>query len=256
MNYRATFGLAFLASMGLAAASTHAAITWDILDRNYGNGSGEVAFNAAENYRFTAPGEYGTESASAGKTTLTFPQDTAFSYVGDDLAMPAQDATIEFKLATLQNTQFNAYLSQTDNTGTSAWNHIVMVNGTYGTGATSDAVADYNARNSTNSAPTGFDGTAPHIYRLVYTSSTSTTSLYLDNNPTALLTLVNNAGAAGDGFNYEFGFGHSNSAPASVDMYYFKVASGAHAPEAVPEPATLSLVGLAGLAMLRRRRGK
>lgn len=251
LNHRVTLVLAFLASMGLAAAEAPAAIIWDILDRNYGNGAGEVSFNATEHYRFTTPANYGTETLSAGKTTLQFPQNTAISYVGDVLAIPNSDVTIEFKLATLQDTRFNAYLSQSNNKFASAWNHILLINGTYGTGATPDAIADYNVKNSVNSAPSGFDGTAPHIYRLVRHSGV--TSLYLDNNPTALITLTSGAGAAGDGYSYEFGFYHSNVVPASVDMYYFKVANGAFAPEAVPEPASLTLLSL-GLLALRRRR--
>jgi hypothetical protein len=249
-------GVGVIGAIGLLPARA-SVVNWDILNQNYGNGSGEVAFNASNSYLFGTPSL--AETPSAGMTSLALPAGAGTSYAGNTtipgMTTGDADVTIEFKAALTGNTPLLLYISETNSTATSNWNHIILVNRTFSTDPKPNAVADYNARNDVNSAPAGFDGTAPHVYRLVHASGV--TSLYLDNNPTPLINpVIDDAGSAGDGVNYEWGFVPDASQAASADMYYFRIASGAYAPTAVPEPASMLMLGSAGAMLLLRRRRK
>jgi hypothetical protein len=220
--------------------ATANAVNWNILDRNYGNAAGEVTFHSSESDLFNTPRL--AETPSAGKTTLTMPIANGMSFYAGNTTIPGMttgntDVTIEFKAALPGNTPMVFYISETNDLATSKWNHVFMINRLYPSTPTPNVIADYNARKEVNSAPAGFNGAAPHVYRLV--RAAGVTSLYLDNNPKPLISpLASGAGAAADHVNYEFGFTPSRDQAAPVEMYYFRIASGAHVPTGVAEPDT------------------
>lgn len=246
--------LAVVTLVLLSVAAQADSITWDILNENYGNGTGQVAFN--DNYGAYFGTSLPAEVRSEGKSTLTLPAD-AHSYPSKasiaGLGPGNLDRTIEFKLRTPSNDRVQLFISETGPGGGGYWNHALLINGLYEDSnviPAPNAIVDYNARaNDVNQAPAGFDGSAEHVYRIVRQDpGTGTRSaLYLDNNPTPLLILGLGAGAMADGLNLEWGFFPVGSQPSTFEFSYLRIASGAFVP--TPEPSTITLLtsGLMGL---------
>jgi hypothetical protein len=92
-----------------------------------------------------------------------------------------------------------------------------------------------------------------HIWRVTRTDGTTSGglfTLYMDDNTTAVDTLDNFTPNAASG-DLDFG----NGLPTDYDLDYIRWnTTGAYEP--VPEPVTLALLGLGGLAVLLRRRRK
>jgi hypothetical protein len=230
----------------------NATITWDIVDENYGSGTGEASFNA--NYDFPWGGS-ASETLTAGKATLALPQGSGFTYsvkASDPPPWAGGPVTIEFKTALRDGASMNVYFSEQSSLE-SVWNHLLQLDCLYASGYHADVIQDYNIRVDGNVAPVGFDSSVPHIYRIVNNGgSSSTSTVYLDNNPMPLTVLANGAGANGDRQRLIWGFGQNINSASEIDMYYFKVASGAYAP--VPEPATMILLGLGAAGLCFRKK--
>lgn len=238
-----------------AADGAFPPLTWSVMNETYGNGPGEVSFNANYSYVFgsVAP----TETLSAGKARLSVPQGTPGGVLYPYKAATAPDwggdanVTIEWKMAFRQGASAIVFCSQTQSTGSSTWGTFEMFDLVYPpsyTTYTPNAIGDYAARvNGQNLAPPGFDSSVPHTYRFVRQGGTN--RLYLDNKPVPLISpLVNSPGAAAaDGYRWGWGF-YKNAASASeVDIYYLKAAHGAFPPDGSPTtPVTLNYVRNAG----------
>ena len=103
---------------------------------------------------------------------------------------------------------------------------------------------------STNHVPEGWDQTVFTDYRVVYDPTDNpgaggTTRYYVNGAEYAAITAADNAiPGAGD----LFVWGHSGGASTTVASWNHVALS------VLPEPATLCLLGLGGLALLRRRR--
>ena len=226
------------------AANTQVTVTypplWDVMNEKYGNGAGEVSFNASYSYSFgsTAP----PETLSPGKATLSLDQNGAIKYPVKPANVPAwagggTDVTLEWKLAFLNGSGGHLWLSENQISGSSSWGHILSFNNDFNTGVyEANSLEDYYTRDGVSVAPPGFDGSLPHVYRIV--RKTGTNSWYLDDQ---LLkqALVIGSGAVGDGaLRLEWGFNPNADTPSSVDVYYFRAATGA----LVPGEATLNFV--------------
>jgi hypothetical protein len=217
-----------------AADGAFPPVTWDVMNETYGNGAGQVSFNASYEYSFgsTAP----TETLSPGKATLSLSQGGLPKYPVKPAAVPAwagggADVTIEWKLAFQNGAGGHIWLSEDQSAGSSSWGHILSFNNDYNTGAyEANSIEDYYTRNGMSVAPPGFDSSLPHVYRIV--RSRGTNSWYLDGQ---LLkqALATGPGAAGDGLlRLEWGFNPNPSSASAVDVYYFRAANGAFLPEA------------------------
>lgn len=240
--------------------------SWDILDENYGSGTGQVAFNdsfTANYWGTSAP----TETRSDGKSNLAIASGTSYMVRPTMPTLPTDnsDITIEFKVAALGNDRMLAGFA--DKPSSPTYNHFFLINGlTYADGGgrsamqQDDTLADYNATIGSTMTPADFDGAAVHTYRLVrhdFGSGTSTT-IYLDNNPTAIGTLIHGSGpGGGDAVTWEWGF-YGDGGSASYDVYYAKVAAGAYVPSSVPEPSAIALLAAGALGLIayawRKRR--
>jgi hypothetical protein len=145
--------------------------TWNVINETYGNGQGEVSFNASYAYAFgsTAP----PETLSPGKATLNLPQGTNPRYpVKLPNSLPAwagggSDVTLEWKIAYKDGASGAIYLAETQSTASSSWGHILLFNRHYNGLYQASVIEDYCAYNAVNLAPAGFDGSLPHVYRLV-----------------------------------------------------------------------------------------
>jgi hypothetical protein len=241
--------------LAISAAAQADPVTWDILNENYGNGSGQVSFLGAYDPAWSADL---TETLVDGKAVVHLSAATGLQYQVKPaiagMATGTADFTLEFKLGLPAKTLTNFYLSDTNSSATASWNHVLVINGTYG-GPQPDALQDYNLRTTDSQAPLGFDGGVDHVYRLV--REAGTTKLYLDNNGTPVFSFLNqSAGAAADHVNLILGFGPTGSEAADANFGYLKIANGAYAP--TPEPSALvllmtSLVGLIAYAWRKRR---
>ncbi len=212
--------------------SLHAqAQTWDVINETYGNGPGEVSFNASYVYSFgtTAP----TETLSPGKATLNLDQGVAAKYPVKSPHLPAWaggggDVTIEWKFALKGGASAYLYVSENQSAASSSWGHILSFDRDYRTGYQGNEIEDYYTRDGASLAPAGFDSSRPHVYRLVRKARTD--SWYLDGQ---LLkqALVTGPGAAGDGIlRLEWGLNQNTNSPSSVEVYYFRAANGAFVP--------------------------
>jgi hypothetical protein len=245
-----------VATVAMADVSYGDPASWNILDQNFGSGSGQIAFNSAFDAGFGTPAA--TETLYDGKSNLVVPSSgTCYPVKTNFPGLPTDnsDITIEVKLATLGNAR--ALLGFADKPSGPTYNHFFLVNGvTYPDGGgrsamqQSDTLADYSAPIGSTMTPSGFDGSAVHTYRFVrhdFGAGTSTT-LYLDNNPTALGTLVSSSGpGGGDAQTWEWGLFGSGS---SYDVYYAKVATGAFLPQPTPEPSSMVLLAVGVVSLL------
>jgi hypothetical protein len=214
----------------VCSLQTTQAQTWNVINETYGNGAGELSFNASYTYAFgsTAP----TETLSAGKATLNLPQGIGARYPVKAATLPAwagggADVTLEWKIALRGGSSAYLYLAENQKTTSSTWGHILSFDRDYNTGYQANEIEDYYARNGTSLAPAGFDSSQPHVYRLVRRSGVD--SWYLDGQ---LLkqALVTGPGAAADGCRLEWGFNQSTNSASYVDVYYFRAANGAFLP--------------------------
>jgi hypothetical protein len=212
-------------------------LIWDVIDEQYGSGSGRVSFNANFNYAFGSAAP--PESLSSSMATLSLPRGSARHYPvklptsapGWAGCGPTADATLEFRLALHQGASGYLYVSQSQTSASSTWDHILCFDRMYGNVYKLNELEDYNTRNNANIAPAGFDSALPHTYRIVHQAGVS--SLYLDG--ALLCSLIDGAGASADGYRLEWGFVENTNAASTVDIYYFKAANGAF-----PPPATLN----------------
>jgi len=217
--------------------------TWDVINEIYGSDTGEVSFNASYTYAFgsTAP----TETLAGGKATLSLDAGGGVKYPVKDPSLPAwagggADVTLEWKLAFKDGASAIFYLSENQSAGASAWGHILMFNRDYNNNNTiyqANEIEDYYSRDGASLAPAGFDGSLPHVYRLVRQGGVN--SWYVDGQ---LLkqALVNGAGASPDGYRLELGFYADPISASSVELYYFRVANGAFPPPDTTPPTLLS----------------
>ncbi len=214
--------------------------TWDVINETYGSDAGEVSFNANYSYAWgsTAP----TETLSPGKVTLNLDQGSAIKYPVKAPSLPAYagggaDVTLEWKFAYKDGASGSVFLSEAESTGASSWGHILFFDLDYVTGYQPNEIEDYYTRNGASLAPPGFDSSVPHVYRLVRQGGVS--SLYLDGQ---LLKqpVISSGGSAPDGYRLEWGFHENTSSPSSVDIYYFRAASGAFLPPDTIAPTIVS----------------
>ncbi len=204
--------------------------TWNVINETYGNGTGEVSFNANYTYAFgsTAPGE----TLWPGKARLNLPQGSGARYAVKTSTLPAwagggADVTLEWKLAFHNGASAYVYLAENQKTTSSSWGHILSFDRDYNSGYQADEIEEYYTRNGASLAPPGFSSALPHVYRLVRKSGVN--SWYLDGQ---LLkqSLANGGGAAADGYRLEWGFNQTPNSASSVDVYYFRAADGAFPP--------------------------
>ncbi len=211
-------------------------LIWDVIDEEYGSGLGRVSFNASCYYAFGSTAL--VESLSSNMATLSLPRGSAPHYPaklpssapGWAVCSPNADVTLEFRLALHQGASGNLYVSQSQTSTSSTWDHLLCFDRTYSSGYRLNELEDYNARNNANIAPAGFNSNLPHTYRIVHQAGVS--SLYLDD--VLLKPLIDGAGASADGYRLEWGFVESTNSASAVDIYYFKAANGAF-----PPPVTL-----------------
>jgi hypothetical protein len=205
---------------------------WDVMNEKYGSGPGEVSFNASYTYGFgsTAP----PETLSAGKATLSLDPGSTVKYPVKSESVPAwagggADVTLEWKLAFLNGSGGHIYLAENQSGASSSWGHILSFNNDYNTEVyEANSLEDYYTRDGVSVAPSGFDGSLPHVYRFVRKAGTN--SWYLDGK---LLkqALEIGGGAAGDSLRLNWGFNLNAETPSSVDVYYLRIANGALMPE-------------------------
>lgn len=212
--------------------------TWDIFNENYGSDAGEVSFNGSYTYMWgsTAP----AETLSPGKATLSLDPGTANKYPQKDPSLPAYpagggDVTLEWKITLNDGASALIYLSDYQNTAVYTWGHILLFNRNY-SGYVANELQDYYTPNA-SVAPAGFDGTVPHVYRMVRQSGVD--SWYVDGQ-LVKQGLANGGAAAGDGCRLQWGFCENSSSASSVDVYYFKAATGAFLPPDTIAPTLAS----------------
>ena len=234
-----------------AADGAFPPLTWSVMNETYGNGPGEVSFNASYVYSFgsTAP----TETLSPGKATLNLGQGGGVKYpVKAPSSLPAwagggADVTLEWKIAYKDGASGTLYLAENQNAGSSSWGHILLFNRDYNNNNSiyqANEIEDYYTRNGVSLAPAGFDSSLPHVYRIV--RKTGTNSWYLDGR-LVKQALVNGVGAAGDGLRLEWGLNENPSSASSADVYYFRAANGAYPPDGPPAgPVRLNFARDAG----------
>jgi hypothetical protein len=221
---------AVLAAADVAKATEPA--SWDILNETYGSGAGQVSFNGEFTYNWSSAA---SEALADGHATLTLAQGSGVHYPcrASIPGMPTNggDMTLEIKVRMVSKTQMNFYYSETASASTSHWNHILLVNGIFGSGNVQDALSDYNRRTTaTNQAPTGFDGGVVHTYRIVRDSGRTFWYLY-DGGvavPVKGEAMLSDGGAAGDAQILELGLVQSPDTQAQVEIYSLKMANGAY----------------------------
>jgi hypothetical protein len=228
-------GVQDLASNTIAPSSqitiTVPASVWDVMNENYGNGPGEVSFNASYSYYWgsTAP----DESLSAGMATLDLHQGSGVKYPVKPPSQPAwagsgADVTLEWKFAFHGGASALIFLAESQSGG-SSWGHILSFDWDYNSTPNfmANTIEDYYVRYSaTNMAPSGFDSSLPHVYRLVRQSGIN--KWYLDGQLLPPPTI--GPGSQPDGLRLNWGFYENGSSPSSVDMYYLRAANAALIP--------------------------
>lgn len=232
MNGMVRLGVLVLAAAGVARG----AMSWDILNLQFGNGAGEVSFNGQFVYPAGWGGAAPAEVRSAGFTTLTVPAGSGAVYPAMEAigGMPAGDGavTVEFKVRSRSKTPIIFYLSQSNDRYSSLWNHIFEINRVFETDV-ANSLADYNRRErAVNLTMDGFDGSAAHVYRLVHEPGAGT-RVYVDDSPVAIATLEGGSGASGDGYQVMWGFIRDAAGAAQIDVYYLRIGNGAWPPRTV-----------------------
>jgi len=203
--------------------------SWDILNEQYGSGSGQVSFNNSYVYLWSVPA---AETLSDGYATITLDMGSGYHHATKSsiAGMPTDgsEVTTEVKMRTADATQVNLFLSETNNKDASHWNHIFTINGLF-QGYDPNVLGDYNLRTASHDiAPANFDSHQIQTYRFVYQDGITYIYLNIDGIWTSLGTLENGTGAAHDGVNFEVSFVQSASKAAAVDMYHVKIANGAY----------------------------
>lgn len=191
-----------------------------------------------------------TNDAGSGYDTWYVNDDSAGGYglyyqgftSGDQTTLLGSDWTATLRLRMPNNsTSFGGAVLMDVNLGPSNRRFLAY----FGTDASGNPVV-YD--NSANSLALTTLGTGYHLYELKYDKVTSTVDLFIDNVGYA----TNWAGIAGSNQNSnaygQVQFGSGAGAPKGQGNYSLVQV-------AVPEPTSLSLLGLAGIALIRRRRG-
>ena len=188
--------------------------TWDVFNETYGSGAGEVSFNANYTYMWGPPAL--TETLSPGKATLSLDAGSGPHYPMKDPTLPAYagggaDVTLEWKIAFKDGASGTIYLADNQSSAAYTWGHILLFNRNYDGNYVANEIEDYYAHN-VSLAPPGFDGSLPHVYRIVRQSGVD--SWYVDGQ-LVKQTLVSSAAAAADGCRLEWGFNENASSGQS-----------------------------------------
>jgi len=139
-------------------------------------------------------------------------------------------------------------------------------NGPWHVGITPQGGADFNIQNNTIGPYAEVDwrvgdmvnGKVFHTLRLVRQPGTDVVDLYIndevkeDGTGAVSANVIDCLWAHCDDSNLRHFYFAPSSVESSID--YFRYHRGASAPQHIPEPATLGLLGLGGVALLRRRR--
>ena len=211
----------FLVLLVVSLSSVSWAVTWDILNEEYGNGSGQISFKNTYTWQW---GGIPTETRYNGYVNLNFTSTVNYATrTNGTIGMPSDgNWRIDVKMTLPGKMGGTIYLA--DNQAT-RWGSIITINHLYDeTVAHPDTIGDYNLRiaNGGDIAPPGFDGSAEHIYSFRCVEGILT--MFLDG--IYLGTITEGAGAVGDNCELELGFGGGASpAPGTATIYYVKIAS-------------------------------
>ncbi len=231
-----------LAMLVWLSASHAEAVKWDVLDQTYGSDAGQTSFSKVFKYNWSAG--LPKETLAAGKATLTghtAPTNVFYACLQSIPNLPEDNFTIDLKLAVVSTGSYaNLYFSNSGEKGKASMNHVVQINKIYDKPPAANTISDYNHReNAKNVAPADFKSNAANVYRLVRRGGVS--SLYLNGIEKPIMEKVaEGAGASGDGQTFVIGFGRPEQEDVSVEVYYLKIATGAHPPgagDAVTPPA-------------------
>ncbi len=212
--------------------------SWDIIDADFGNGSGEVSYLAAFPDTFYGSGTV-SEVLTANMTTVTHATATTWAQK-NDVTLTGNSFTFEVRFRQDYGHRVGWTVYAPDGT-------TVELDFKNPADGSHDKFSDDAAQNVNMTVDRGVMNT----YRAVYDSSTDTASVYLNGSITAEATITAPNKS-------------TNSSVAWVTMAdfhtgqffaaeHFKLANGAY-PPLIPEPATLVLL-LGGLgALLCKRR--
>jgi len=191
-------------------------------------------------------------------TSVTETQDADSSMVGGDTgqswysvapaAVPAAPFTWEFRAALPPGSNLFNQTRPGLNGGPSSKDVVININPAAGTYLLTDG-ATSAANASTITVPAGWDSSAMNIYRVVVETD-GTADLYLNNDPTSAATFSPRDFHPGGDHGFQIG-SSTSSGPTQYD--YMRLASGAYVPAIIPEPASLAILSLGGLMLLRRR---
>jgi hypothetical protein len=231
MRYLACMSAAVVLLLG----SVTWGVVWDIADYDFGSGkdsfvgiplAGQAINEVQTADASTVVGETGAYWGS------TFP-----------VQIPAPPFTWEFKVAIPVGSSVSTQTRPGLNGGPTSKDVSFQISPDVGTfrfldGATSAA----NAATFTLDDPTAFN-----IFRTIVDAS-GTGNLYLNDDPTLVATFDSRDFVPGGGHGITLG---SNGASGASQWDYMRLATGEHL---VPEPASLAILSLGGLMLLRRRR--
>jgi hypothetical protein len=222
------------AAVVLLLGSAAWGVVWDIADYDFGSGKDTFAGNPLA-------GEAITETQDADSSTVVG-QTGAFWGVTFPVQIPEPPFTWEFKVAMPVGSNASAQTRPGFNGGpTSKDVNIQMSPGSHlrlTDGATSAA---------NSSTFTLADPAASNIFRVIVDAN-GTANLYLNNDPTLASTFDPRDFLPGGGHGVTLA-SNGNSGPTVWD--FMRLATGEHL---VPEPASLAILSLGGLMLLRRRR--
>lgn len=226
----------------MAAVATAQGMVWDLADETYGSGAGQVSFTGSYSWPWS---DVPSQTLHDGYASIsTGPGVDYACRANGTINLPTAQWRMDVTMQLHNAMGFTFYLGDRDNPLTLS---LMQVNAAYNeTVAHPNVITDYNFRIADGGEiqPAGFDGSALHTYSFRWDGSV--TKFYLDD--AYVTTLIRDAGIDAGYEACEFGLGAALSAgPGSVDFYSMKIAS------VVPEPLTLTLLALGGLAGLRRR---